>query len=174
MTRLNEYTYRKGLQAMSTPGYGSGYNDYGSGGYQPGDQAGYGGYASQPPGGASYGGAGLPERKNGLAVAALVLGIIAILATLTVVGIVLGVPVAVVGVIVAIIALVQAKNFPPMGARRGMAIAGLVLSLLSLAGAALLFILVATVFSETGLMDCMGIQDQAEMERCIDEAVNSW
>lgn len=172
---------------MSTPGYGD--NDYNTGyggnNYTPSSgnneyNSAYGGYSSQPPGDPGFAGAHgpgaypAPERKNGLAVASLVLGIIAIVATVTIIGMVLGAPIALVGIIVGIIAVVQAKKFPPQGARRGMAITGLVLSILSLVAIAALMILTMTVLSETGVRECMSLQDEAAIEQCVEEALSSW
>lgn len=122
---------------------------------------GYAGYNQQP----------VPQGSNGLAVAALVLGIFGLMATITIIGAVLGIPVALVGVIVAIIAIVKAKNYPPGQGRRGLAIAGLVLSLLSLVAVVLVAIFTFSVFSETGLIDCFKLQDTVEIERCLDEFI---
>lgn len=76
---------------------------------------------------------------------------------------------ALAGVIVAIIALVKAKNFVPANRRKGFAITGLILSILTLILLAIGVILILVVFSSSGLSECATLTDPAAQEQCIQE-----
>lgn len=144
-----------GYASQQPPPYG------GYGAHDPGQQGGYPGY----PG---YGGGyGAPQQlPKGMAIAALVLGILALLLFWTAFG---GVILGIVAVILGIIAIRKVSR--GTGAGRGMAITGLVLGILGLIGgiiAAAVVALVANRFGQT-IQECQGIQDQQELQRCIRE-----
>lgn len=170
---------------MSTPGtgansggdynqFGNNFGNDGSGGY--GGYESYGGYGSYPGAGGvppQYGGETLPEQSNGMAVAALIVSIIALVATLSVIGLPLGFIIGVIGVVVSIIAIVKARKIRGPRRRMGMSIASLVMSLLAIVLSIGFVVFVTAVFSSSGLMECATLGDQAAIERCVEDVLNT-
>lgn len=105
-------------------------------------------------------------NKNGLALAGLILGIVAVVASITIFGLVIAWLVAIVGIVVSIIALTKAKNYAPMNQRKGMAIAGLILSALTLIASVIIGVVFLSVFSV--IEPCMNLP-QDQMQTCINE-----
>lgn len=104
---------------------------YGQPGYLQPDYA-QPGYAQDPgvqPGPAGYGAGPLPP-KNGLGIAALVLGILAILAAVTLIGAVVGIPLGLVALILGIVGVRRVGK--GVATNKGVAIAGIVTGLLGL------------------------------------------
>ena len=129
-------------------------------GYQDPYGSGYtGGFENSP----------LNAPKNTAAAWALGLGIASIVTLVTVFGAFLSPFLALAGVIVAIIALVKAKNFVPANRRKGFAITGLILSILTLILLAIGVILILVVFSSSGFSECATLTDPAAQEQCIQE-----
>ncbi len=150
----------------------------------PGDQP-YGNRppGDQPPGGYQQGGQYPPQqggqyppqqggyqeqpaRGKGLAVAALVVGVLALLSSLTVVG---GIVLGIIGLVLGVIASGKAKRGQASG--RGMAVVGIVLSILGILTSVLLVVGALTFLnSETGqnLKDCLeqAGSDQAAVDEC--------
>ncbi|WP_298802919.1 DUF4190 domain-containing protein [uncultured Pseudokineococcus sp.] len=158
----------------AAPGYGqssgdgSGYDRPSSGGY--GEPARYGGDASASP----YGGEPHQEPRNGLGVAALVVGIVALLSVC--VGIFLaGIPAVVIGV-VGIVLGVGARRRVKRGeaTNGGVATTGLVLSIVSLVLGILSIVLFAVGLSFFGDIaeQCQGLTG-AEQEQCVQDQTES-
>ena len=113
-------------------------------------------YGNQPYGSQPYGGAPANQPK-GLAIASLVLGIIALLSSLFIVGIVFGI----VGLVLGFIATSKAKK--GTGGGRGMAIAGIVLSIIAI------LISVAVIVAAVFFANSDSVQNLSE---CLDQAGN--
>ena len=125
-----------------------------------------GGYQGPPP--AGYG-PGPQAPKNGLGIAALVLGILAILATITVIGVILGIPLGLLAVILGIVGLRRVGK--GLATNKGVAIAGIVTGALGLVVSVAVVVLGATFFASSGggdLVDCMTQAggDQAQVLQC--------
>jgi hypothetical protein len=109
-----------------------------------------------------------PKRGKGLAISALVLGILALLLSWTVLG---GILFGLIAVVLGLVASSKAKKGRAGG--RGMAIAGIVLGVVGIVIAGALIALGASFLnSEEGqrLQDCLDEagQDQAAIEQCND------
>ena len=129
-------------------------------GYQDPYGTGYtGGFENSP----------LNAPKNTAAAWALGLGIASVVSLVTMIGAFLSPFLALAGIIVAIIALVKAKNFVPANRRKGFAITGLILSIVTLILLAIGVILLIVVFSSSGLTECATLTDPAAQEQCIQE-----
>lgn len=113
-------------------------------------------------------------EKSKLALTALILGIVAVVG-LIVGG--LGAIVGVVGVVVAIIAMVRNAKKPKAARRTWMSVVGLILSVISIAIAAIMVAFTVWVFNETNFEECMQLQDQQAQRECVErqseELVNS-
>ncbi|RDI61522.1 DUF4190 domain-containing protein [Nocardia pseudobrasiliensis] len=106
------------------------------------------------------------QKGRGLAITALVLGIIALLSCWTIVG---GILFGLVGVIFGIIALVKSRRGTAAGG--GMAVAGLVLSLLGLIAAIVITAIGVNIFVNNGgkdFLDCVNKagSDQSKLDQC--------
>ncbi len=115
---------------------------------------GYGGYGQQP---------GYPPAKqgSGLAIAALVVGILAVLSGITVLG---GILLGLVAIVLGAIASSKAKK--GTGGGRGMAIAGIVLGVLGLVIAGAIIALGVSIFGDiNSCVDDAG-GDQAAINQC--------
>ncbi len=133
------------------PPQGGGY----PGGYPPPPPQPYAGYTPPPVG-----------PKNGLGIAALV---VAIIALFSVVG---GVVLGVVAVILGVLGLQRARRGEATNG--GVAIAGIVLGILSIIEAIVVIVLSVWVFNEVGgtdYMDCLSKagSDQDAVQRCADQ-----
>ena len=149
-----------------------GFSDYGQypqpGQPQPGEQ----GQQWQYGGGAAYGGAypqGEPygvQKNNGMAIAALIVGILAMLAIITIVG---GVFLGVIAIILGILGIRSAKKIAGPGARKGMAIAGIVLgAIASLLSVVFMLVGVGLVSTLVGECDHL-VDDTAAYEKCVED-----
>ncbi|TVX75897.1 DUF4190 domain-containing protein [Corynebacterium sp. NML180780] len=149
-----------------------GFSDYGQypqpGQPQPGEQ----GQQWQYDGGAAYGGAypqGEPygvQKNNGMALAAMIVGILAMLAIITIVG---GVFLGVIAIILGILGIRSAKKIAGPGARKGMAIAGIVLgAIASLLSVVFMLIGVGLVSTFVGECDHL-VDDTAAYEKCVED-----
>lgn len=127
-------------------------------GAQPGGYPGHPGYA---------GGYGAPpaELPKGLAIAALVFGILALVLFWTVFG---GIILGIVAIVLGIIGMRKASK--GTGGGRGMAVTGLVLGILSLIGGIITAIIVGVLANKVGqtIQECQGLQGQ-EMQQCIQQ-----
>ena len=147
-----------------TPGYGDPSGGAPYGGAQPGPQP----YGGPPPGGG--GGFGSPPPRtggrNGLGVAALILGLLALLTSITVVG---GILLGLLAIVLGIVGRGRAKRGEANNG--GMALAGIILGLLGLLIAGALIAVGVSVFnSDTGkkLQDCIesAAGNQAAINQC--------
>jgi O-antigen ligase len=134
------------------------------GGYGPPN----GGYQQGPPPGGYQGGYQEQPRKggSGLAVAALVLGILALLSSWTVIG---GILLGLIGLVLGFIASGRAKK--GMAGGRGMAIIGIITSLLAIVIAIVFVVAVGSFLnsdSAKNLQDCIeqAGNDQAQLDQC--------
>ncbi|MCF4006495.1 hypothetical protein L1O03_04765 [Corynebacterium uropygiale] len=146
---------------------GQGYPEYPSAGKHayPGN--------GEPTGYPTAPGATVPNgKKNGLALWGLILGIIAIVLSFFVIPAPLAFIVSIAGIIVSALGLTKAKNFHPLLARKGMAIAGLVVSIIALIISAIVSIV---IISFAGMIadttdSCLQYQnDSTQFEQCIQE-----
>ncbi|MGK4579017.1 DUF4190 domain-containing protein [Kitasatospora sp. HPMI-4] len=125
---------------------------------QPGDGVPYGAYPHSPyPQGPGYG-MQPPAGNNGLAVAAMVLGIIGLITSMVFIGGLLGV----IGLILGIVALAKARR---VGAGRGMAIAGVVTS--SIAIVVSILLVVFTVWIAHKAESCEQYRGTDQYQQCV-------
>ncbi|MDQ2839256.1 MAG: DUF4190 domain-containing protein, partial [Actinomycetota bacterium] len=135
----------------------------------PGGQA-YPAQGGEPySGGGPYGGGTPPRRGSGMAVAALVLGILGLITSITVLG---GIVFGLLGIILGIVASKRAKRGEAAG--RGMAIAGIATGALALLVVIGLIIAGASLLNskagknlQTCLSDANG--NQAQIQSCNDQ-----
>lgn len=111
------------------------------------------------------------ESKNGFALWAMILGIIALVLTVIIVGIIVSWIPAIAAIILGIIALVKSKNYAVGNARKGMAITGIVTGALSLIGILTLAMFLSPIVSDAA-NDCEGVPD-SEMQQCIQDSVSN-
>ncbi|WP_237223762.1 DUF4190 domain-containing protein [Rothia nasisuis] len=103
---------------------------------------------------------GRTEGPKGMAIASLVLGILAFMTGWTVVGGALGL----VGLVLGIVAL---RNVKHGGGGKGLAIAGIILSVLGLISAIILGVLFGWIFAAG--FECSNEPTQAAIDRCMNE-----
>lgn len=127
-------------------------------GAQPGGYPGYPGYS---------GGYGAPpaELPKGLAIAALIFGILALVLFWTAFG---GIILGLVAIILGIVGMRKAKK--GTGGGRGMAVTGLVLGILSLLGGIITAVILAVLANQVGqtIQECQGLTGE-QMQRCIQQ-----
>lgn len=137
--------------------YGQGYQNqqghpdqYGQGQQGQYDMGQYGG-GSKPPG-------------TGLGIAALILGIVALLTSWFVLGIVPGI----VGLVLGIVALRKLRRTP--GASKALPIIGIVLSVLAILASIFFLVIVGTLIGEFGpaMEACSQFSDQAAIQECLE------
>ena len=164
----------RGGDSGGADGGGYGGNADAPGGYRPGEPDGPGGYG--PPAGdggpAGYGAVGGPPPRNGLGVAALVLGIAAVVFCWTVVG---GVVLGIIAIILGIVG--RGRVGRGEATNRGVTITGLVLGIVGLLLGILFGVLYAFVLHTFGVGDlanCMNRagNDQAAQQQCTQEFAN--
>lgn len=117
-------------------------------------------------------GTGIPEDiKNHIAPWVLGLSILALLATISIIGVVLGAPLALVTLIFSIIAIVKARKIDGPFRRMGMSVTALILSLLTvIITAVATFGGIAVVSQLSG--DCKQYQDdKSAMEQCVQKSM---
>lgn len=155
------------------PQYGQQPPQYGQ--QHPGDQpAGYGGYGTGP----DYGNAPPPgygqAPRNGLGIAALVFGIIALLGAWIPLVNIVSIVLAIVGIVLGIMALRRVKRGE--ATNRGMSITGLLLSVAALV-LALVVLVRAANFIVSNYEDIESCADpalsQEEQQACVEEVLNS-
>ncbi len=131
--------------------------------YPTGSQYGSSPYPPPPPG---YGGAPQQQKKNGMGIAALVLGILSL--ALVIFGGFPGVILGVLAIIFGAVGMSRAKK--GRATNRGMAIAGLVLGVLgAIIGAVILFYAIRIA---ADCSDAVGPNaSQAELDACIEDRV---
>ncbi|GAB2933212.1 hypothetical protein GCM10027047_32050 [Rhodococcus aerolatus] len=148
---------------------------YGQGGYQQSGQGSYpqqGGYqqGSYPQqGGDPWGGQPPASPRNGLGVAALVLGILAILTSFTVIG---GVLLGLLAVVLGFVGRGRAKK--GQATNGGVALAGIITGLVGLVLGILLVVVGVSLFNSSGGSDFISCVndaggDQAKVQQCTDE-----
>jgi hypothetical protein len=146
------------------PGGGQPYGNQPPGGGQPYGNQPPGGYQQPPPGYQGGYQQEQPQGGAGLAIAALIFGILALLTGWTVI---IGIPFILLGLILGFIASSRAKKGRARG--RGMALTGIVLSLLGLVSAVLVGVLIGSIFDEAqSYAECVDQagNDQAALEQC--------
>ncbi|WP_040793093.1 DUF4190 domain-containing protein [Nocardia paucivorans] len=132
-----------------------------------------GGYPPPPPPGSFDSSGGHteqePRRSRGMAVTALVLGIVALLGFWTVIG---GILFGIAAVVLGLIAFLRARRGRASGG--AMAMVGLVLGLLSLIGVIVALVLTLNVYNNTGgreFLECIDNagDDRAAAQKCQDD-----
>ena len=103
-------------------------------------------------------------KKNTMAVVALVLAIIGLLLCWAPL---LGTALLLAAVIIAIIALLKAKNYPRLTARRGMGIAALIIAVLALTLNIVISFLLYYVYSVAP--ECADISDSLARRQCLEQ-----
>lgn len=163
-----------GAGDSNIPAYGSGFESNaqaapnGTGAAGTGAGAGYGAF-DQVPYAASLDTA--PVGKNPVAPWALGLGILALLSLVVIVPpFILG-PI---GIIVAIVALVKGGKRAPGSRRTAMSVIGLVLSILSIAGAIAIITGLFAFIGQTGAEDCMNLPTTEEIQNCVIERIENF
>ncbi|GAB2499520.1 hypothetical protein CATRI_07550 [Corynebacterium atrinae] len=137
-------------------------------------------YGSYNSGAAGYAGtsgnsgwATADERKNAVAPWALGVGIFAILAGVSIIGSGLSFVPGLIGLILGIIAVVKGRGIQGPGRRMGMSVTSIILSILAILATIAFWLIATYVMNETGMADCMSIQDPAAQQACIEDAANS-
>ncbi|GAB0107367.1 DUF4190 domain-containing protein [Nocardia sp. JMUB6875] len=123
-----------------------------------------------PPGGPQYWQES-PQRK-GMAITALVFGILGLLTFWTILLTVIGVLCGLIAIVLGVIALVKARRGTAGGF--GMALAGAIMGGIALIGGIVIGLFVWIVFKDTGgtdLIDCLqkAGNDQSKVQQCQDE-----
>lgn len=180
----NSYPTGDYASGQPTPGSYGDYGNYGSTGY-PQDGYPEGGYpqAGYPVGGYPSGGTypGEINEKNNVALWAMILGIVGILLVITIVIFPLGTLLGIAALVLGIMGLRRANKMVGPQRRKGMAITGIVLGILSLL-ATLGIILVGfagvQLLQDTGAIECSVYlegdnPDQAAFNQCVEDALNS-
>lgn len=134
---------------------------------QPGGLPNYGAVPPDPMMGMDDGSlAGL--KKNTMAVIALVLAIIGLLLCwLPLIGTVL----LLCAVIISIIALVKAKNYPQLTARKGMSITALIIAVLALVLNLVISVLLSYVYSIAP--ECVDMSDPLARRQCLEQKLKA-
>ncbi|MDO4897933.1 MAG: DUF4190 domain-containing protein [Rothia sp. (in: high G+C Gram-positive bacteria)] len=132
--------------------------DYSSGYQQPAP------YSANPYNAPAYG-YQQDNKPKGLAIASLVLGILAVLSGWLIIGGLFGL----VGLILGIVALVSANKGTTGG--KGMAIAGIITSVLGILAAIVILVFSGWLVSRVG--DCAKYQTDAEIEQCVNNRLGS-
>ena len=151
----------EGQHEYVQPDYASreaGYPGYGMGaGYDNGETT----YGYAPPQGV--------QENNGLALAALILGILAIPAIFTVFG---GIILGIIAIILGIVGIRKANSIVGPGARKGMAVTGLVLGLIAAIVSAVMLAF-GIFFAKDMVEECSEFQnDQEQFEQCVEDVAN--
>ena len=151
----------EGQHEYLQPDYASreaGYPGYGMGaGYDNGETT----YGYAPPQGV--------QENNGLALAALILGILAIPAIFTVFG---GIILGIIAIILGIVGIRKANSIVGPGARKGMAVTGLVLGLIAAIVSAVMLAF-GIFFAKDMVEECSEFQnDQEQFEQCVEDVAN--
>lgn len=107
-------------------------------------------------------------KKNTMAVVALVLAIIGLLLCWAPL---LGTALLLAAVIIAIIALVKAKNYPQLTARRGMSITALIIAVLALILNLVISFLLYYVYSIAP--ECADISDSLARRQCLEQKLKA-
>ncbi len=109
------------------------------------------------------------QENNGLALAALILGILSIPAIFTVFG---GIILGIIAIILGIVGIRKANSIVGPGARKGMAVTGLVLGLIAAIVSAVMLAF-GIFFAKDMVEECSQFQnDQERFEQCVDDAVD--
>lgn len=107
-------------------------------------------------------------KKNTMAVIALVLAIIGLLLCwLPLIGTVL----LLCAVIISIIALVKAKNYPQLTARKGMSITALIIAVLALVLNLVISVLLSYVYSIAP--ECVDMSDPSARRQCLEQKLKA-
>ena len=103
-----------------------------------------------------------PMGKNVMAMVALVLALIGLVVCWVPI---VGAALSFIGVILAIIALVKAKSYPPVTARKGMSIAALIVSVIGMLLGG--FITIGTLYAFSMAPECLTIADPTAQSQSI-------
>lgn len=147
---------------------------YGATGYQT-----TGGYPGSEYAAAGYPGAMYPgevQEKNNMALWAMILGIVGFVLTVSIVGalIGLGILLGIIAIVLGILGVRRAGRMQGPNRRKGMAISGIVLGVLSIIASIAIFLGtfgILSWFADTGILEtCSQFQnDQAAFQQCIEE-----
>ncbi|MDO5511981.1 hypothetical protein [Corynebacterium sp.] len=148
---------------------GAGYGGYDNPAYTQGaySDAGYGG----APGGAGW---ALNEEKNRVAPWALGVGIVALIAAISMFFTAFAVLIGLIGLIISIVALVRSRRIQGPGRRTGMSVAGLVLSIIAIVISILFWVFVGGLITQSGMLECFELTDTNQQQACVEESLDSW
>ena len=107
-----------------------------------------------------------PMGKNVMAMVALVLALIGLVVCWVPI---VGAALSFISIILAIIALVKAKSYPPVTARKGMSIAALIVSVIGMLLGG--FITIGTLYAFSVAPECLTIADPTAQSQCIQEKI---
>lgn len=133
-----------------------------------------------PPSEPGYGGSGaastwaVDEKKNGVAPWALGLGILGLIMGLSILASGIAFVVGLIGLIVGLVALVRGRRINGPGRRTGMAVVGLVLSVITIGLSIVFWVVFGVIMADTGMMDCINITDSTERQECVERSIDTW
>lgn len=155
----NNQQYGNNNNNPAAPAYPNqgGYQQQGAG-YQYGD----GSYDSQ---------FAQDNRKNGVALAALIFGILSLLMVVTFIFGVFAVIPGIIGLILGLVGLGKAKKINGPGRRKGMAITGIILSVLAIVGSAFMIFAFGSLGSQA-IQDCDGLSGDA-FSQCVTDSITN-
>lgn len=148
----------------------------------PPSEPGYGGYSAygSPASDPGYGGSGaastwaVDEKKNGVSPWALGLGILGLIMGLSILATGIAFVVGLIGLIVGLVALVRGRRINGPGRRTGMAVVGLVLSVITIGLSIVFWVVFGVIMADTGMMDCINITDSTERQECVERSIDTW
>lgn len=165
------YQYPSGPDSAAGTGYsGDDYPGYTPGAFPAGDTPGYGGYSAAP-GGAAW---AMNEEKNRVAPWALGVGILALLMGLSIVASGFAFVPGAIGIIVGAVALLSARKLTGPGRRTGMAVTGIVLSVIAVGLSVLFWVMVTVFMSQTGMSECIELTDPDQQRECVERSLDEW
>ncbi|WIM66758.1 DUF4190 domain-containing protein [Corynebacterium breve] len=139
------------------------------------DQTGYSAQESYPNQGGYQ--AGQPVEKNNLALWSLILGIVGIVLVITIFLFPVGTLAAIIGLILGIMGIRRANKITGPVTRKGMAIGGVVTSIIALVmtvGLLFLGVGMMSFYQESGMKDCEHLLDSPdEYEQCVQDVIEN-
>lgn len=133
------------------------------------DYSGYSGYS-----GAAGSTWAVNEEKNGVSPWALGLGILAFVMGLSILATGFAFLVGLIGLVVAVVALLRGRRINGPGRRTGMAVGGLVMSIIAIGLSIIFWVVLGVMIANTGMADCVDITDPLERQDCVERSIDTW